>query len=809
MPTRQIASDVVTDSVFALRAFRRSPGWTCVTLLTIALGVGASTAVFSVVNTFLIRPLDYRDASRVYAVSLQGRVQRETIPLPFSTVIVREWRNSAHTIEAAAAYGPQPAAFLQGDLDDVRVATAIVDTNFLTLTGARPLIGRSFTADETAENGARAIMLAEGFWRRQFGGSPDVLGKVVRLNVGGDSVSLRTIVGVMPASLFLPDFKFERPDVWLPLIEGGRGVIGGVAARLKPGVSPEAASEELTAILNHAGGVDPADRPLQPRIRLSRPQDALPFRQALILLSGAVILLLLIACSNVSHLLLQRGLARERELATRHALGAHRGRLVRQLLTESTLLGLAGGALAILIGWGTLALLMGLRPTSLPALSYLSTTRGVVPLAAGLAVAIGITVGMLGALHVVHEHLGQSLRTGASSTSLAHRRLRGTLVIGQIALSTILLAGAILLIRVVADLKRVRPGFDPHGLYAVSFRARDLNTSQSQEDRAAFASMIRHDGERQLGSRNLTIAATATTGMAFESAFERHDHPGIAVPSGFTGINYVAPDYFSIMRMPLIAGRAFDEGSLSRNEVIVSRSLAQQLVYDGTVVGRQFRFRVKQDGRVEPWQTVVGVAPDILTNRLDRVAQPMLFQPFPGGGAGTTLIVRLPRRDAGNLLRRFARSVQPDPLTWRVTNVDEQVEQAIAEPRFTMTVLVLFAVSGVVLALVGFFGVLSYNLALRTREIGVRITLGATRPHIIGLFIRDAVGQAVLGTVIGLAGAVGVERLAQTSYYGVAGIDAMSFIFAGVSMLLASLAACVGPLFRATRVDPVVAIRAE
>ena len=805
---RQVASDLATDSAFAVRSFRRSPGWTFVTLLTIAVGVGASTAVFSVADTFLIRPLPYRDAQRVYAVSLQGRLPKETISLPISAAVVREWRRGARTIDGAAAYGGQPSALLRGDADDVSVTTAIVDTGFVAFTGARPLIGRTFTADETARNGPRAIMLAEGFWRRQFGGSPGVLGKVVRLNVGGDPESrLSTIVGVIPASIVLPDFAYERPDVWLPLIDGGN--VRGVAVRLTPGLSPEAASEELTAILDRAGGIDPADRPLQPRIRLSRPQDDLPFRQALMLLAGAVIFLLLIACSNVSHLLLQRGLARERELATRHALGAHRGRLVRQLVTESALLAVAGGALAMFVGWSALEVLAQLRPASLPALTHLTTTRGVIPVAAGLAIAVGLAVGVLGALQIAHRQLGLSLRTGASSASPAHRRVRGTLVIGQLALSTILLAGAVVLIRVVVDLKRIQLGFDPQDLYAVSFRGRDLNAVQSAESRARFAAMIRDLGERQLGSRNLTIAEIATTGMAFASAVESRERPGSVGSSGITGANYVAPDYFATLRMPLIAGRTFDEGSVSRNEVIVSRTLARQLGYGGNVVGREFRFRARENGPVEPWQTVVGVAPDILTNRLDRVAQPMLFRPFPVRGQGATLVVRLPRRDAGDALRRFARSVQSDPLTWRIENVDEEVEQTMAEPRFTMTVLVLFAASGVLLAAIGLFGVLSYSLGLRTREIGVRITLGATRRNVAGLFVRDALGQAALGTAIGLAGALGVARLARLSFYGVETIDTSTYLLAAVSMLLASLAACAGPLLRATRVDPVVAIRAE
>ena len=811
MNTWQSVSDAVSDSAFALRSFRRSPGWTLVALLTIALGVGASTAVFSVADTFLVRPLAYRDASRVYAVSLEGKLPAETIALPISAAVVREWRSNARTIEGLAPYDGPPGARLRGDQDDLDVSTAVVGTSFLAFTGARPVIGRNFTADEAAPNGPRAIMLAEGFWRRRFGGSPDVVGKVVRLDVGGEPESrLCTIVGVMPASLFVPDFKFGRPDVWLPLIEREGARFLGVAVRLRPGVSSQAASAELTSIFDRAGGVDPGFKPLQPRIVLSRPQDALPFREALILLTGAVIFLLLIACSNVSHLLLQRGLARERELAVRHALGAHRTRLVRQLVTESTLLGLAGAALAMLVGWGTLELLAQLRPVSLRALTHLTTTRGVVPFAGGLAIAIGLTVGVLGAIHIAHRHLGQSLRTGASSAPSTHRRLRGALVVGQIALSTVLLAGAVALIRVVVDFKQVRLGFDHRDLYEVSFGLRDINVSESPENLAALAVMVRDIGGRVLGTRDLTIAGDATPAMAGARAIESAERPGTVVYSEITGLNQVAPDYFSVMRMPLVAGRPFDEGSRSRDEVIVSQTLARQLGYDGNIVGRRFRnSRPKPDGSVERWQTVIGVAPDILANRMDAERQPVLYQPYPGYANGASLIVRLPRKDAASQLRRFAEAVQPHRLRSRVIDVHEMVEQSIAEPRFTMSVLVLFAVSGVLLAAIGLFGVMSYSLGMRTREIGVRITLGATRRDVAGLFVRDALGQAALGTSIGLAGAAAVTRLLGMSFYGVQVLDTSTFVLAAASMLLASLVASAGPLLTATRVDPVVAIRAE
>jgi predicted permease len=654
-------------------------------------------------------------------------------------------------------------------------------------------------------------MLAEGFWRRQFGGSPDVLGKVVRLAISGDSGwRSSTIVGVMPASLVLPEFRFTRPDIWLPLIDSKETRISGIAVRLKPGQPPRAAGEEVTAILDRIGDVNLQEAvALHPRIRLSRPQDDLPFRQALLLLTGAVVLLLLIACSNVSHLLLQRGLTRERELAVRHALGAGRGRLVRQLVTESTLLALAGGALAMLVAWAALNGLMRLRPTDLPALSYLSTTRGVVPLAAGLAIAVGLAVGVLGALHIAHGHLGESLTSGASSAPRRHRRLRATLVIGQFALSATLLVGAILLVRVVVDLERERLGFEPHDLYEVSFR--DLHAehdSQTFQSMTTFATTVRDRAGHTLGSRDVTIAATALPAYMFPLAAETPEHIGAPEAPTWTTVNYVAPDYFSTLRMPLIVGRPFDEGPLSLNEVIVSRALARQLWHDDNVVGRQFR-NTRKEGRLQEWLTVVGVAPDILTNRLDRESKPALYRPFPGGAISTSLIVRLPRKDAGEVLRRFAKSVQPDPLMWGVRDVNEQVEQSTAQQRFMMAVLLLFASCGVLLAAIGLFGVVSYAVSQRTREIGVRMAFGATRRDIAGLLLRGALGEVALGLGIGLVGALGVTRLTQTMVYGVHGFDTITFILAAVSVLLASLAACAEPLFRATRVDPVVAIRGE
>jgi putative ABC transport system permease protein len=801
------------DVRYALRSLGRSPGWTAVALLTIALGVGATTAVFSVADTLLLRPFPYRDASRVFMARREFYIDGNTVPVGVPFGMVLEWRKYAHTIEGAVLVSSGGLSRLGVGSDAVDVHVARVDTSFLAFAGARPVIGRNFNADEAAPTGPGAVMLTEQFWRRQFGGSHDVVGTVIQVDN-----TPRTIVGVVPASVSIPDFRAERADILFPVADDAK--IGGpVLVRLEPGVSATTATAELASILKHANLPDLRPVPMEMPLRLTRPQDWLAIRQPIVMLAGAVALLLLVACTNVAHLLLARGAARQRELAVRHALGAGRSRLLRQLVTESIVLAAIGGALAVFVGWAGLHLLAAARPThrDFVALTYVSANRGMVAIASSLAILCGLSIGLLAALRTAHRDLGLGLRLGAASVSHAGRRLRGSLVVGEVALSATLLVGALLLIHAVFDLQRTHLGFDARGLYAVSF---SMSNETTLAERAGFGAILRERAAAVPGVKSATLADAVPGGRGFHmiALFETPGHEVSPTDaSGAVAMYAVAPDYFSMMGMPLLAGRTFDAGSRERNEVIISATLAHQVWPDGIAIGRQLRNGVaKSRGADEAWQTVIGVVPDVVSSLVEGPASAGFYHPLvssvgPGFMSGITLIVRMQDgdADAAARLKQFAAAVQPGKSPPTISNVREGIDDTMAEPRFIMRILVTFALLGVMLAAIGLFGVISYSVGQRTREIGVRMTLGATRPSIARLVVGDGIRLALVGIGVGLLGAVAATRLIQNLLYGVPRLDPFSFSLGAVLLLAVSIIACVVPMLRATGVDPAVAVRVD
>lgn len=804
------------DLRFALRSLTRTPGWTAVALLTIALGIGATTTVFSVADTLLVRNIPYPDASRIFMVmrefTIDGRKAFASVPL----AAVHELSQSSRTIESIVRFG-RTAGPLGSGPDTVTAHAAIIDTGFLAFAGTRPLIGRNFTVEETTPGGPGAVMLTERFWRRQYGGSHDVVGKVVQLR--GQPL---TIVGVVPASFSIPDFTTEPPDVLLPfVIMPDRGGFARVMVRLRPGVSKEVATAEVDAIARHADIAGPRittnTDPTPMQIALIRPQDRLEIRQALVMLTGAVALLLLVACTNITHLLLARGASRERELAVRHALGAGRPRLLRQLVTESVVLAAIGGTLAGFVGWAGLRVLNAVRPEKLVALSHASARSDTLAIAAVLALTSGLAIGLLAALRIARRELGTSLRAGASSAPPGGRGLRATLVIGEVALSTTLLVGALLLIHAVFDLQHTRLGFDARDLWAVTFPVTQDATS---EERVAFARLVRERAALIPGRSRATIARDAPGIGKFValSSFETPEHPADGVEPMGTGQEFVAPDYFSVMAMPLTAGRTFDDGSAARNEVIINRTLAREIWPEGDAVGHRFRNTVSvPGGPAEEWQTVIGIVPDVVNSLVESATQPTIYRPFDAASntRQTTLLVRLRGEDPAARLRQFVAIVRPDgggTVGGRgvaIENVREKIDRSMAEPRFTMRVLAAFALLGVLLSAVGLFGVVSFNVGQRTREIGVRMTLGATRASIARLVVGDGVRLTLIGTVVGLLGAVVATRLIRGLLYGVSPLDPFSFGLGALLLLVISVVACTAPMIRATGVDPVIAVRAE
>ena len=787
------------DVRFALRSLGRSPGWTAVALLTIALGVGATTTVFSVVDALLVRTIPYPDASRVFNIQREFTIGGEKAFVGVPYAALREWRGNARTIEAVVPFSGDAGPLGTGP-DAIQVNAALIDTSFLAFAGVHPLIGRNFNSHEVLPGGPGAILLTEQFWRRQYDRSPDVLGK--RVQFEGEP---RTIVGVLPASFSIPDFRAERADILAPLVLTPDLYGGPVMVRLKPGISRDAATKELDAIMKRARVVNTSMDPMPMRLRLDRPQDTLKIRQALLMLTGAVALLLLVACTNIAHLLLARGAARQRELAVRHALGARRSRLVRQLVTESVVLAMIGGTLAIFVGWAGLKVLTVVRPANLAALSYVSTNRDIVSVTAVLAILCGLAIGLLAALRTAHRDLGTVLRIGEASTPRTGRHLRALLVIGEVAFSTTLLVGALLLIHAVFDLQRTPLGFNARDLYAVSFQT-------TATERAAFGALLRERAARIAGTGHVTLATNAPSrNFVALSAFETPDRPRTGGPEG-TAVEFVAPDYFAMMGMPLIRGRTFDEGSLARNEVLVSNSLAHQLWPGTNPVGRRFRNTIRRpDSSLRPWRTVIGVVPDVVRNLVDDPTQRAIYRPLGDTAArgGIAVLVRPRGNDPMEALGQFAASVQHSGSKPVMENVREDLDQSMAVPRFIMRILVAFAALGVLLSAIGLFGVISYSVAQRTREIGVRMALGATRRSIAGLIVRDGIRLALIGIAVGLLGAVAATRLVQSLLYGVSRIDPFAFSIGAILLLAVSIAACVVPMLRATGVDPAIAVRGE
>jgi len=804
---------MLEDFRFAARSLRRSPGWTVVALLTLALGVGASTTVFQVADALLVRPIAYRDASRVFRVCREVSFGQEK--LCFGSLSVdgqRRLRANTRVVESIVQFDGAHRT-LEPEERAISVDVGLIDADFLPFTGRQPVIGRNFTTDETSSVGQPVLLLSEGLWRREYGASSDVLGKIVQV----DSVAA-TIIGVMPASVSLPDFQGGRPEIWMPLASDNlvrvRGA-SGLAVRLRSGVNRKAAEAEVAAIDARAPS-DPVPTEYFPRWRLARPQDHLSIRDSLMMVVGAVALFLLIACTNVAHLLLARGAARERELAVRHALGAGRGRLLRQLVAESILLALIGGVLAIVIARGGLWLLSLTHPADMATLSFVSTRNDVVLLASSLSLAAGLCIGIFAGLRSAHRHLPESLRAGASSAPLSRRRLRGSLIVGEVALSTTLLVGALLLIHAVVGLQHTPLGFNPAGLYDVGFVGKNcigtgLPCIETPETRRALSARLRERGAQIPGAVEITVARAALSGTSSPFPFDTPEHSATGGNVISTALNEVAPDFFDVMGIRLLAGHTFDAGSAGQNEVIVTRSLASRLWPGESPVGRRLRRATPySDGTIQPWQTVVGVAPDVVRRLVDG-PEPGLYLPLDNSRPtpGTALIVRVKGRDPLPLLRQLATAIAGNDLRTQVTNVQQKLDQSIADPQFVMLILVIFASLGVVLASVGLFGVISYTVGQRTREIGIRMTLGATRAVIARLVVGDGIRLVIIGIALGLAGATAVTRLIQSMLYGVSRFDAISFAVAAGAVLLTSLVASAVPMIRATGIDPSITLRAE
>jgi predicted permease len=807
MTRAQVIDAFVQDVRFAWRTLGRQKAWTAVAIATLALGIGANTAVFSVVNALLLHPLPYPDADRIVFVYLEptkGNTTGMSVMVLPEMRVVRAWKENARSFEAFEAYTTDDRTLRTADGTPASVHVASVLPTFSDFAGARATVGRVFTSRDIMD-GNRVALLSEPFWRGRYGSDPAIVGKSIVLDR-----QPYTVVGVMPVGYRLPHLEDNVSDVWLPLDLRNDSLGVQILGRLRPAATTAVAARELDDLLSRTSPRSARSAKLSDfSVKLTRPSELVSFRQSLLLLSVAVAFVLLIACGNVAHLLLAKTAARQRELAIRAAMGASRMRLVRQLLTESLMLAVAGCIGGIATGWLGLRALIAMRPDSLGELAEARMDGTTLLVTAGLAALTGIVVGLLGTLQTKRFSANDALKAGAGSVSQSRRqrRLRSVLVTSEMAVSTVLLVGATLLVRSIVHLQTLDPGFDPERLYALQIPVHQQYPTA--DARRAFLTDVAERMRRVTGVEAVTIAAGAPPSRNFMiGALQIEGEP--APPEGttsFVDYNGVEPGYFRMMGMRLIEGSTITDTSKSAGQAVVNAGFAKKHWPDGSALGH--RVRVVYNGKGD-WKTIVGVVSDAHTAGLTGDATlPIIYMAATDLFRPAVIVRAAPNADPIPALRTLIAQADPRLASPNVTNVESAMQRSVARPRFTMTLLVAFTLLALVLAAVGLYGVMAYAVAQQTREIGIRIALGATRSAIASSVLRHGVLMAVAGAVIGVLGARWASKLLESMLYGVERTDPASFGIGVLVLIATAVVACVVPVRRAVGVDPLISIRAD
>ena len=805
---------LLKDIRYAARMLLQKPGFTVIAVIALALGIGANTAIFSVVNGVLLRPLPYRNPDRlVHVHRMQAPIERG----PISRPDFFEWQDKQEVFSDIGAYHFQ-VLNLTGKDQAERLVGARVTGNFFSLFDVPPASGRFFTQSEDQPGSDRVAVIGFGLWQRRFGGDPGLIGQQISMN--GNAY---TVLGVAPANFMFP----RRIEVWTPAIlseqksERGSNYLK-IIARLKDGVTESQAEVQMNQICAALAQQYPAnDTNLTVKVVPLLEEQVRNLRSLLLILLGAVGFVLLIACANVANLSLARASARTREFAIRTALGANRWRIVRQLLTESSMLALIGGALGILLSILGVRLLVKLAPANLPRLAEVSIDGSVLGFTLGVSLLTGIIFGLAPALQVSRPDLNKSLKEGSrgSSDGLHRGLLRRGLVVSEIALSLVLLVSAGLLIGSITRLTQVSPGFDPqHSLAAdVSFPLSPTSTnrkSTSSEAQQASNFLVQAQqkisalpGVQAVGAINdLPVAGNSSVNGGFSIEGKPPFNPGEEPVAEF---RLATPDYFKAIGIPIIRGRSLTEADSSRTpeNVLINETFARLYFADEDPIGK--RVKALDD---EPHE-IVGVVGDARQWGLDRDASAEIYFSFAKISLGqeASIVVRAegdPAPIAGSVRAAIAEVTRDAPVT-RVRTMMHVVADSTAQRRFNMILMTIFAGVALVMASIGLYGVISYSVGQRTHEIGIRMALGASRASVLSLVLRNGLTLALVGVVVGVGAALGLTRLMASLLYGVSPTDPVTFTLIALTLLGVALVACFIPARRATRVDPMVALRYE
>lgn len=805
------------DIRYGVRSLLKRPGFAAIAVITLALGIGANTAIFSVVNTLLLRPLPFKEPDKLVQV-WEANYKRGRNEMPVSYPNFADWRDQNQVFEQIAAYS-DTTFNLTDTGEPERIQGEIVSPAIFPLLGIKPVLGRVLLPEEDHPNKVFSVVMTEGLWRRRFNSDQQIIGRTIKL----DSENF-TVVGVIPNVTDLFELQSDT-ELWVSVsqsfgFDNRYGHYLDVVARLKPGVTREQAQANMDTIAAALAAQYPSSN-VDHAVRLVPLQQQIvgDFRLAALVLLGAVLFVLLIASANVANMLLARAASRKREVAIRTALGAGRWRIIRQLLTESLLLSALGGAVGLLLALWGVYLLVAFGPADLPRAREVAVDGRVLGFTFAVSLLTGIIFGFVPALQASRPDLNETLKESGRSTtgSAGHRRVRSLLVVSEIALSLMLLVGAGLLMRSFVKLQAVNPGFNPNNVLTMKISLSGPNYQKGAPIIAFHDQLVAKikalPGVQSVATRS-HVPIAADDGYANLSFAIEGRLPDAA--NRLTAFyNAVSPDYFRTMEIPVLKGRPFEarDDQKAQSVIIINETLARRYFSGEDPIGRRMTLN-DEDPKEEDWATIVGIVRDTKPRAVDLTASPVaeMYMPFAQQPqSSTALMIRTTNNpeSIAAAVRHEVQTLDKTQLVHSVRTMDRVMSEAVATPRFRTSLLGVFAVVALILAMVGIYGVMSYAVTQRTHEIGIRMALGARAADVLKLLVRNGMWPVLLGVMLGLAGAVGLTRLMVSFLFGVTPTDALTLATVSISLILVALIACCIPARRATKVDPLVALRYE
>jgi putative ABC transport system permease protein len=810
---------LLRDIRYGVRSLLKRPGFTAIAVITLALGIGANSAIFSVVNAVLLRPLPYAEADQLFVPwGSRGNMDDRT-NVSYPDLV--DWQAQTKTLEHVVAYNSAGALLREGDAEPEPISGAAVSADLFPLLKVAPILGRPFTRADDQPNSPPVIVLGHALWQRRFNADPNIVGKQIRL--GSASA---TVLGVMPEGFRFPvqatKTEFLRP---LATVLGDRTQRRNsyslrVVARLKPGATAAAAESEMRAIGTQLEQQYP-DEGFRLGARLISLHEAVTWgsKTPLLVLLGAVGFVLLIACANVANLLLARAAARHKEMAIRAALGAGRRRVVRQLLTESLLLSLLGGALGLLVAWWGVHFLLAASPLNIPRLTDVGLDTSVLAFTAVVSVLTGVIFGLAPAMQASRADLQDALKEGGrgAAGSAVRNRVRALLVVVEVALSLVLLVGAGLLGKSFLLLSEVRAGFEPERVVTTNLSLARAKYPKPEQQQAGFAEIIRRTASIPGVEASAFIYPLPLSGDSNSGTFLIEGRPAVR-PEDKPTSNHrtISADYFRALKIPLSRGRPFDERDTQQAPpvIIVNETLARLHFAGAEALGQRIIIEGERgDNGLPPPREIVGIVGDVRHESLDAESGAEYYVPYTQAPEPfMSLVVRSSIDNPGSLaagVRQVIKQMDKDQYVAKILPMTELVAESVARRRFNAMLTGLFAVVALLLASVGIFGVLNYTVAQRTQEIGLRVALGAQTRDVLRLVLGQGARLILFGLALGLATSFALTRVLAGMLFGVTPTDPLTFV--AVSLLLAGVAllACYIPARRATKVDPLVALRYE